>query len=1382
MFSNPRSFAVHIMITLVGLVCWSVCLPAMRGDTAPDSAAGKAEQEVAAKEAARQEALAQDVTQGALRIVQQDGQVVECPLRHTDVQADVSGFIARVKVTQTFHNPTKEKIEAVYVFPLPHEGGVDDMTMVVGERKIVGVIKKRAEARIIYEQALAQGQTAALLEQERPNIFTQSVGNIGPGQEVKIEISYVDVLRYDLGQYEFHFPMVVGPRYNPGAPIASPTPTPKELAGKVSPPQPDTTRVPDASRISPPVLKPGLRNGHDVMVRVKLDAGVPIQGLQSTNHQVQIARDGDRRAAVELAGGDTIPNKDFVLRYDVVGSKPEMAVLAHTGRYSGDTKALGEGYFMLMIQPKEDERLTKSPPREIVFLVDVSGSMSGEPIAKASACMREMAKICRPEKDTLQVITFAGDTTKLFDKPVASTEANIAKAVQFAEAMQGGGGTEMLKGIKAAIDEPLDNERVRIVVMLTDGYIGNEAEIIEHVGKNCGDQVRFWAVGIGQAPNMFLVDGVAKQGGGMGKKLGLRDDANALAQEVMTRIQRAQLAKVKIDWGGLDVVETYPAKIPELWAGRPVILFGRYRGAGDAAVNVSGMVEAEPVSWPLQVKLPESEPANDVLAKVWARQKIEDLMQQSFYAGSPEVEEVVTALALDYKLMSQYTSFVAVDSEKPVEATEAAAPPRRMLVPVPLPEGTRWEGFFGELDGAAPGDAEPVLGLKLSMDSKSVKDSFSRSTFYANGRVSGIGGGGFGGGAGAFLGRNGTSLRADSLMLSRQLATPQSRRYAASVPAAPLAAAQAGGLPGPASRSKSLTRGVSSYAYARGDEANRPSMPVAQSLNKAIKREFFLGDQLADDESEILGQALGYTQQGLQANLEPVVKAAAKVLNAAKEAQKNGRADTAREQLTRAFFLDQSAVNVGASAGAVAAEALTALETLHADQLKVWSKEMPELSKKLDLVLRDQSLEESLARVAKAAGLSIKIVPGSLADAAALTGAKDLRVTYLDLRHATVAQALDWLLQPERLSWWTAKGTVTVGSERRRGGNSAWVYDVSLIALPDGAELQKLGDWQKGVAAAQREAAEFSNVVRGELGAKENDASIVWFAAGQLLVIGTPERHARAARLLANLADDKARLAGPAAALHKLTAKRFSDRKAQAEKSAKASALVRVANAHEQFGWQLLAAAAAGVLDVEALTELQIAWQRPETAQLLKGEGRAVVLRSWWIASEALPAIGMDEKELAALVQLARSACEPAARDALATLEKEPNNPEVFAAVLYSALAMKDREFTAKLRPLLTKPEGEDNGLAVARTIASALLTHREQIDTTALASVVSGSVTGEDLTVLLAMACRRTGGDIWNTFRGAAIELIGQQPLDGHVVVLINRLAAAQLPSVVQR
>ena len=851
-----------------------------------------------------------------------DGQVVECPLKHTDVQADISGFIARVKVTQTFHNPTKEKIEAVYVFPLPHESAVDDMTMVIGERKIVGVIKKRDEARAIYHQALAQGQTAALLEQERPNIFTQSVGNIGPGEVVKVEISYVDVLRYDVGQYEFHFPMVVGPRYNPGAPIASPTPTPKELAGKVSPPQADTNRVPDASRISPPVLKPGHRNGHDVMVRVKLDAGVPIQDLTSTNHQAQIARDGDRRGTIELTGGDTIPNKDFVLRYGVVGEKPEMAVLAHTGKYSADSRALGEGYFMLMIQPKEDERLTKSPPREIVFLVDVSGSMSGEPIAKASACMREMAKICRPEKDTMQVISFAGDTTKLFEKAVPSTEANILKAVEFAEAMRGGGGTEMLKGVKAAIDEPLDKERVRIVVMLTDGYIGNEAEIIEHVGKHCGDQVRFWAVGIGQSPNMFLVDGVAKQGGGMGKKLGLRDDGNALAQEVMTRIQRAQLAKVSIDWRGLDVVETYPAKIPELWAGRPVILFGRYRGAGDAAVSVSGVVEGESVSWPLQVKLPASEAAHDVLAKVWARQKIEDLMQQSFYAGSPEVEEVVTALALDYKLMSQYTSFVAVDSEKPVESVELATPPRRMLVPVPLPEGTRWEGFFGPNgDGDAvssPDDPMPVLRLGLQAQSKKEVAQLGQIDAFSFGERAGRGGGGGRSYFGRAVARSSDQREKFSRSVTVRRRDARGIRQINAPRGAVAASAPAAARPGSTFRLKSRIAGGDYGGIGGSAAGGLAKLPVNERLHTAVIRGRYLTDGEAKNDGIQIGNALDYTHQALHANLEPVVQAAKLAQDAAKQAQKNGKVEAARELFTKAYFLYQSAENLGHGTGHLA--------------------------------------------------------------------------------------------------------------------------------------------------------------------------------------------------------------------------------------------------------------------------------------------------------------------------------------------------------------------------------------------------------------------------------------------------------------------------------
>ena len=408
--------------------------------------------------------LLEEVSQGALRVKTEEG-VVECPLKNAAVEATISGFLARVKVTQTFFNPLDEKIEAVYVFPLPHKSAVGEMTMVIGERRIVGIIKRREAARQIYEQALAAGATAALLEQERPNIFTQSVGNLAPGQEVRIEISYVDALEYDMGTYTFNFPMVVGPRYIPGTAASSVPRVPEALKGKVGELStsrteegaaeptgtgwaPDTDRVPDASRITPPVLKPGYRNGHDIALAVTLNAGVRIRDLRVTNHEVFMEQTGPSLATVRLSPGDAIPNKDFVLNYDVVGERPEMAVLCHK-------PSAEPGYFMLMIQPKEDERLKKTPPREISFLVDVSGSMSGEPTAKVKELMSLLLEQSNA-RDTAQLITFAGSARRLFERAVPATPENIGKMLNFTESIRAGGGTEMLKGIKMAINEPLD--------------------------------------------------------------------------------------------------------------------------------------------------------------------------------------------------------------------------------------------------------------------------------------------------------------------------------------------------------------------------------------------------------------------------------------------------------------------------------------------------------------------------------------------------------------------------------------------------------------------------------------------------------------------------------------------------------------------------------------------------------------------------------------------------------------------------------------------------------------------------------------------------------------------------------------------------------------
>ncbi len=649
--------------------------------------------------------MEQEITQGALR-VEVDEQIVECPLKHTDVKANISGFIARATVTQTFHNPYDEKIEAVYVFPLPHTAAIDDMTMTVGERRIVGLIKRRAEAQALYQEAIQQGKTASLLEQERPNIFTQSVGNIQPNDEIRIEISYVDVLAYDMGTYEFHFPMVVGPRYIPGTPTSKKPELPDELKGKVGELEvpldgsadgadpsgtgvaPDTNRVPDASRITPPVLKPGYRTAHDISLAVSLDAGVPIQDIQIVNHTAAVDRVDASGAIAVLSPADSIPNKDFVMKYAVVGEKPELAVLAHS-------KGPEQGYFMLMIQPKLDAELVEAPPREIVFLVDVSGSMRGEPTQKVKETMHHFLRLTKP-KDTVQVITFSNRADKLFEKSVPATQANIEHALNFTQQMRGGGGTEMLNAIKLVLNEPVDPERVRIVVMLTDGYIGNEAEIIAEIDRRAGDQIRFSAIGIGSSPNRYLIDGVAKHGGGLADVIELNTDPGPLVAQIAERIHRAQLAKIQIDWNGLSVYETYPRRIPELWAGRPVLMFGRYGARGSQKIEFAGSAEGKPLKYKLHVTLPDTQPAHDVLSKVWARKKIEDISAQLHAADAPEIIEEITNIALTHRLMTQYTSFVAVDENDMQPINQEAKAPRQVVVPVPLPEGTDYRGFYNQ--------------------------------------------------------------------------------------------------------------------------------------------------------------------------------------------------------------------------------------------------------------------------------------------------------------------------------------------------------------------------------------------------------------------------------------------------------------------------------------------------------------------------------------------------------------------------------------------------------------------------------------------------------------------------------------------------------------
>ena len=608
-------------------------------------------------------------TAGALTVVDSTGKAKSlCPLKHTDVKAEISGFLSRVNVTQEFENPFKEKIEAIYTFPLPQNAAVDDMTMTIGNRVVKGKILPREEAQAVYEAAKSNGQVASLLNQERPNIFTQSVANILPGEQIKITISYVETLKYEAGTYEFVFPMVVGPRYIPGQPNGE-----KRGNGFA----PDTTQVPDASRITPKMAPAGFRSGHDVSLDIQLDAGLLIDALDSKTHPIDIERPDARSAHIRLKEAATIPNKDFVLRYDVAGGSIQDAILTHRSDKGG--------FFTMILQPPDRVAVQDVTPKELVFVLDTSGSMEGFPIEKAKETMKLAMDSLYPS-DTFNLITFAGNTDILFPHPVPATKENIRKAQLLLSGRGGSGGTEMMTAIKAAL-EPSDNQdHVRIVCFMTDGYVGNDMEIISEIQKH--PNARVFGFGIGESVNRFLLDKMAEAGLGEVEYVGLNDDGSAAARRFHERIRNPLLTDISIDWNGLPVADVYPQRIPDLFSAKPLILSGRFTSPANGTIRLKGKVAGNDFVRDIPVSFPETMASHDVLSSLWARRRIDDLMSQD-YAGAqsgrmkPDLKQTITQVGLEYRLMTQFTSFVAVEEMIVTDGNQ----PRRIDVPVEVPAG-----------------------------------------------------------------------------------------------------------------------------------------------------------------------------------------------------------------------------------------------------------------------------------------------------------------------------------------------------------------------------------------------------------------------------------------------------------------------------------------------------------------------------------------------------------------------------------------------------------------------------------------------------------------------------------------------------------------------
>jgi len=591
---------------------------------------------------------------------------VPVPLKHTSVNGTIDGYIATVDVTQQFHNPYSSKIEAVYVFPLPDNAAVNEFVMTVGERKIRGIIREREQAEKIYNEARAQGHVASLMTEERPNIFTQKVANIEPGKQIDINIRYFNTLQYDDGAYEFVFPMVVGPRYNPPASVDG---IGAVARGKIG----QSGQAVDVS-----YLKPEERSGHDVSVNLQIRAGVEIRSVRSVNHQVVVKDQSESERMITLAAGETIPNRDFVVRYRVAGEKITTGMMTHRDDHGQ--------YFTVMLYPPAEMATIERSPMEMVFVLDCSGSMNGAPIQQARAAIAHSLKSLTP-RDTFQIIDFSETASQLGREPVIATPENIQRGLAYLMSLNGGGGTQMIEGVKAALDFPHDEGRYRLVSFMTDGFIGNDHDILTAISQKIGAS-RIFSFGVGQSPNRYLLDRMAVLGRGAVAYLSLNDDPVAVMEQFHERISHPAMTDLTIDWGHMNVTDVYPRILPDLIVGRPIVVTGRFTGEPDT-VTVSGRSGMQPITYSVAVDSKATQQEHPGISAVWARLKIMDLMNQASRMPdvASEIQQTVTQTALNYNLMSAFTAFVAVDSLSRTEGDFGTT----VAVPVSVPEGVRYD-------------------------------------------------------------------------------------------------------------------------------------------------------------------------------------------------------------------------------------------------------------------------------------------------------------------------------------------------------------------------------------------------------------------------------------------------------------------------------------------------------------------------------------------------------------------------------------------------------------------------------------------------------------------------------------------------------------------
>jgi Ca-activated chloride channel family protein len=615
-------------------------------------------------------------TEGGLVLRAEGRPPVVAPLVSTDVTIRVAGPVARARVVQTFRNPESDWYEGVYVFPLPESGAVDRLRLRVGERIIEGEIKERGAARAAYGRARAAGQRAALLDQERPDIFTTQVANIGPQEAVVVELEYQQVLRYDGGRFSLRFPMVVGPRYVPPGPM----------------------RVADAGRITPPVLRPGTEGGRSnpVSIRVSLDAGVPLAAVESPYHPVRVEAPAPERREITLAAGAVPANRDFELAW---------APRAHEAPQAAwfTEEKDGRHYGVLMVLPPAATPAARLA-REVVYVLDTSGSMAGASIRQAREALLLALERLQPE-DRFEVIEFNSTARALFSESREASRDNVRRAVRWVASLEARGGTEMAAALRLAFSNTETGTHVRQVIFLTDGAVGNEEALFRLLRERLGDS-RLFTVGIGSAPNSHFMTQAARLGRGTFTYIGRIEEVGARMGELFAKLESPVLKGLELRWPQGVQVEAWPAKLPDLYAGEPIVVAAALdRLAGEALL--AG--ERDGRRWEARIALARNAAAQG-MGGLWAREKVSALMASlRDGAAEAEVRARVIEVATAHRLVTKYTSFVAVD-KTPVRPVDESL--KTAAVPTLLPEGWVYDKVFGELPQGSTGSRFALaLGL-----------------------------------------------------------------------------------------------------------------------------------------------------------------------------------------------------------------------------------------------------------------------------------------------------------------------------------------------------------------------------------------------------------------------------------------------------------------------------------------------------------------------------------------------------------------------------------------------------------------------------------------------------------------------------------------------